>query len=149
MSSARDEHAGIEALVASASKSKTARKVLRETAGYLGAGIANLINLFNPERIVLGGWAGLALGPELLPDIRAAAQAHALGHAFGQTTVELCQLGPDAVAFGAATLPVAALLARGGDFRDGTAGKVTRSGRGGKGRGVDGKGRGVEGSDAA
>src|SRR6266540_2600316 len=68
------------------------------------SGIANLINLFNPERIVLGGWAGIALGEALLPRIRAAAEAHALRHPYGQTTIELCQLGPDAVAFGAATL---------------------------------------------
>jgi predicted NBD/HSP70 family sugar kinase len=91
--------------------------VLDETAGYLGAGIANLINLFNPERIVLGGWAGVMLGDLLLPGIRAAAQEHALRHPFGQTTIEMCQLGPDAVAFGAATLPLAALLARGFDPR--------------------------------
>lgn len=116
--SGEDEQAGLEALIASAGKSKTAAKVLQETAGYLGAGIANLVNLFNPERIVLGGWAGLALGATLLPDIRDAARAHALRHTFGQTTIELCQLGPDAVAFGAATLPVAALLARGGDPRE-------------------------------
>lgn len=113
-----NEQSGLESLIASASKSKTATKVLQETAGYLGAGIANLINLFNPERIVLGGWVGLALGPVLLPDIRAAAEAHALHHTFGQTTIELCELGPDAVAFGAATLPVAAMLARGGDPRE-------------------------------
>ena len=116
--SGADEQSSLGSLIASASKSKTATKVLQETAGYLGAGIANLINLFNPERIVVGGWAGLALGPTLLPDIRKAAQAHALHHTYEQTTIELCQLGPDAVAFGAATLPVAAMLARGGDPRE-------------------------------
>ncbi len=116
--SGADEQSSLEGLLASAGRSKTAAKVLQETAGYLGAGIANLINLFNPERIVLGGWAGLALGAALLPDIQAAARAHALRHTFGQTTIELCRLGPDAVAFGAATLPVAAMLARGGDPRD-------------------------------
>src|SRR5690348_15056330 len=52
------------ALLSAAPKSKTAARVLDETAGYLGAGIANLINLFNPERIVIGGWAGLALGED-------------------------------------------------------------------------------------
>jgi predicted NBD/HSP70 family sugar kinase len=67
--------------------------VLGETAGYLGAGIANLINLFNPERIVLSGWAGLAFGEVLLPRIREAAAAHALRHPFGQTSIELGQLG--------------------------------------------------------
>jgi len=79
--SGADEHASLDALIAAAGRSKTAARVLQETAGYLGAGIANLINLFNPERIVLGGWAGLALGTKLLPDIRAAAQEHAMRHA--------------------------------------------------------------------
>jgi predicted NBD/HSP70 family sugar kinase len=112
-----DEQASLAALLSAAGRSKTAARVLDETVGYLGAGIGNLVNLFNPERIVLGGWAGLALGARMLPEIRAAAAAHALRHPYGQTSIELCQLGPDAVAFGAATLPVAALLARGGDVR--------------------------------
>lgn len=109
-----DEESAIAALVTSAERSEAAARVLEETAGYLGAGIANLINLFNPERIVLGGWAGLALGGALLPRIRAVAAAHALRHPYGQASIELCRLGPDAVSVGAATLPVAALLATGG-----------------------------------
>jgi predicted NBD/HSP70 family sugar kinase len=114
-----DEVASIDALIAAADRSKTAAKLLEETAGYLGAGIANLINLFNPERVILGGWTGLALGARLLPQIRAAAQAHALAYPFGQAEIELARLGPDAVAFGAATLPVAALLAGDADPRHG------------------------------
>jgi predicted NBD/HSP70 family sugar kinase len=115
-----DEQASIDALIRAANRSAVAARILDETAGYLGAGIANLINLFNPERIVLGGWAGLALGARLLPQIREAAAKHALRHPFGQTSIEMCELGPDAVAFGAATLPVADLLARGGAPRRGT-----------------------------
>lgn len=94
--------------------SRAAETVLAETAGYLGAGIATLVNLFNPERIILGGWAGLALGGRLLGQIRAAAAEHALRRPFEQASIELCRLGPDAVALGAATLPVARLLANGG-----------------------------------
>src|SRR6266536_4708221 len=112
-----DEVSQIQALVAAADRSKVAARLLDETADLLGAGIASLINLFNPERVVLGGWTGLAIGARLLPRIREAARAHALEHPFGQATIELCELGPDAVAFGAATLPVAALLARGADPR--------------------------------
>ena len=112
-----DEVASIEALIAAADRSKRAARLLEETAAYLGAGIANLINLFNPERVVLGGWAGLALGTRLLPQIRAAAKAQALAYPYGQATIELAQLGPDAVAFGAATLPVAALLTGDADPR--------------------------------
>jgi predicted NBD/HSP70 family sugar kinase len=109
-----DERSSLAALIAAAASPGTAATILEETAGYLGAGIANLINLFNPERIVLGGWAGIAIGNVMLPEIRAVAAAHALRHPMEQTTIEMCQLGPDAVAFGAATLPVAALLNRGG-----------------------------------
>jgi predicted NBD/HSP70 family sugar kinase len=109
-----DEESQINALLAAADRSETATRVLDETAGYLGAGVANLINLFNPERVVLGGWAGLALGARLLPAIRAAAAAQALRKPFEQARIELGQLGVDAVALGAATLPVAHLLAAGG-----------------------------------
>jgi predicted NBD/HSP70 family sugar kinase len=118
-----DEVAGIDALIAASDRSRTAARLLEETAGFLGAGIANLINLFNPERVVLGGWTGLALGARLLPQIRDAAKAHALAHPYGQTSIELCELGPDAVAFGAATLPVAQLLARSGHARPAVAGR--------------------------
>lgn len=112
-----DEQAQFAALLSAAPKSKTAAKVLDETAGYLGAGIANLINLFNPERIVIGGWAGLALGEQLLPRIREVAGEHALRHPFSQTSIQLGSLGLDAVATGAATLPVADLLAQGATSR--------------------------------
>jgi predicted NBD/HSP70 family sugar kinase len=107
-----DEETAISALLATSSKAAT--KVLTETVGYLGAGFATLINLFNPERIVLGGWAGLALGDRYLTEIRAATAEHALRQPFAQTSIVLCELGQDAVALGAATLPVARLLGEGG-----------------------------------
>jgi predicted NBD/HSP70 family sugar kinase len=113
-----DEQSQLDFLLTAADRSVTAAKVLDETVGYLGAGIANLVNLFNPERIVLGGWAGLALGTRLLPEIRRATAAYALRHPYGQTSIELCQLGPDVVAVGAATLPVEALLTLGFDARE-------------------------------
>jgi predicted NBD/HSP70 family sugar kinase len=91
-----------------------AAEILAQTVGYLGAGIAGLVNLFSPERIVLGGRAGLALGERFLPDIRAAAARNALRQPYSRTRIDLCQLGPDAVAMGAATLPIARLLADGG-----------------------------------
>jgi predicted NBD/HSP70 family sugar kinase len=109
-----DEESQINALLADADRSASARQVLDDTAGYLGAGVADLINLFNPERIVLGGWAGIALGTHLLPAIRRAAAAHALRQPYEQASIELCRLGVDAVALGAATLPIARLLAAGG-----------------------------------
>jgi predicted NBD/HSP70 family sugar kinase len=91
-----------------------AEPVFGEVVGYLGAGIADLINLFGPERIVVGGTAGLVLATRFLPEIRAAAAGHALRRPYARTSIELCQLGSDAVALGAATLPLARLLTDGG-----------------------------------
>ena len=107
-----DEESAIGALIQT--ETKTATKVLAETVGYLGAGFATLINLFNPERIVLGGWTGLALGERFMPEIRAVTGEHALRQPFAQASIVLCELGQDAVALGAATLPMARLLNDGG-----------------------------------
>jgi predicted NBD/HSP70 family sugar kinase len=101
-----DEESMLAALIAAADPSPTAEAVLAETAEYLGVGIGNLINLFNPERVILGGWAGLLLGRRLLPAIRESARRHSLRHPFAAASIELGQLGPEAVAFGAATLPM-------------------------------------------
>ena len=105
-----DEEGELGRLIERSRSDAAARAVLEETALYLGAGVAGLINLFNPERIIIGGWAGLLLGNELMTEIRAAAKKHALREAFAQTSIELCVLGEDAVALGAATLPIERLL---------------------------------------
>ena len=105
-----DQESALTALIGEAATSARAREVLDETALYLGVSIGNLINMFNPERIILGGWAGLLLGERILPAIREAAREHSLRHPFAQTSIELGRLGPDAVALGAATLPIEALL---------------------------------------
>ena len=105
-----DEETALAALIETAAASPEAAKVLDDTAMYLGVGIANLINLFNPDRIILGGWAGLLLGGHMLPAIRSAARQHALNHPFAATTIDAGRMGPDAVALGAATLPIQAFL---------------------------------------
>jgi glucokinase-like ROK family protein len=87
-----------------------ARHVLSETAEYLGAGIANLINLFNPELIAIGGWEGMVLGDYLLPEIQQSAQRHALAQPMSAVHIELSQLGWDAVSLGAASLAVQVFL---------------------------------------
>jgi predicted NBD/HSP70 family sugar kinase len=104
--SADDEESMLASVIAAAGSSPTADAVLAETAEYLGVGIGNLINLFNPERVILGGWAGLLLGRALLPAISESAQRNSLRHPFAATSIELGQLGPEAVALGAATLPL-------------------------------------------
>ncbi|MEU8953630.1 ROK family protein [Streptomyces sp. NPDC048518] len=118
-----DEETGVSVLLAAAhpqdgtAPDPVATAVLDETAEYLGAGISDLVNLFGPERVLVGGWAGLQLGPHLLPAIRRYADAYSLRHPAARATVALGQLGPDAVTVGAATLPLADFFARGGRRR--------------------------------
>jgi len=99
-----DEEAALKELLSDTQEDGPASTLLDETAVYIGVGIGNLVNLFNPERIVIGGWVGLLLGPALLPRIRDAASAQALNYPFGRVSIELGRLGSDAVALGAATL---------------------------------------------
>lgn len=109
------EETALAALLAAADTDPEAEALLAEAAEYLGAGIADLINLFNPHRIVIGGWAGLMLGPRVLPTVREVAAAYALRHPCAQTSIELGRLGTDAVTVGAATLPLARFLDTGGE----------------------------------
>jgi predicted NBD/HSP70 family sugar kinase len=114
LAGAAGEEYDLEKALADQRHSEKVADVFAQTCGYLGAGIADLINLFSPERIAIGGGAGLPLAERFLPEIRAAAAAHALRRPYAQTTIEACLLGPEAVAMGAATLPIARLLAEGG-----------------------------------
>ena len=107
---ASDQELALAELIDGAGASPFAAAVLDEAARYLGAGIGTLVNLFNPERVILGGWAGLLLGARLLPEIRESARRHSLHHLFAATSIGLGQLGPGAVARGAATLPMETFL---------------------------------------
>ncbi|MEU1295080.1 MULTISPECIES: ROK family protein [unclassified Streptomyces] len=115
-----DEETALTALLAAAyppegtEADPVALAVLEETAEYLGAGLSDLINLFQPERILIGGWAGLQLGSRFLPSVRRYAMSYALRHPAEKVTVDLGRLGPDAVTVGAAILPLADFFARGG-----------------------------------
>lgn len=97
-------------IIASSQRIPAAAQVLDEVVTYLGAGIANLVNLFNPERVVVGGWLGRALSDALLPAITEAASTCALRLPFSGVQIVKAELGQDAVALGGATLPIAQLL---------------------------------------
>ncbi|MER6423162.1 ROK family protein [Streptomyces sp. NPDC001137] len=115
-----DEETALTAMLASAypveggEADPVALGVLEETAEYLGAGLSDLINLFQPERILIGGWAGLQLGARFLPAVRRYAASYALRHPAEKVSIDLGRLGPDAVTVGAAILPLADFFARGG-----------------------------------
>jgi predicted NBD/HSP70 family sugar kinase len=102
----------IAAIIAGRDRDPAAAQVLEETVTYLGAGIADLVNLFNPERVVVGGWLGRAVSG-LLPEIREAAGRYALRLPFSRVEIVQADLGKDAVALGGATLPIARLLSAG------------------------------------
>jgi predicted NBD/HSP70 family sugar kinase len=108
----------VAAIIDAAGRDRTAAQVLDETVTYLGAGIADLVNLFNPERVVVGGWLGQALSDELLPRIREAAGRQALDLPFSRVEIVKADLGKDAVALGGATLPIARLLTAGAVVAD-------------------------------
>jgi len=91
---AHDQESALAELIDAAATSPLAAAILEETARYLGVGIGNLINLFNPERVILGGWAGLLLGGQFLPVIRESARQHSMHHPFAATSIELGRLGP-------------------------------------------------------
>lgn len=115
-----DEETALSALLAAAypagdaDPDPVALAVLEETAEYLGAGLSDLINLFQPERILIGGWAGLQLGSRFLPAVRQYATSYALRYPAERVSIDLGRLGPDAVTVGAAILPLADFFARGG-----------------------------------
>jgi len=106
-----DQTTTIAAIVEAAQRGDhAAKQVLTDTAHYLGAGIANLINLFNPELIVLGGWAGLQIGEFILPELYRFIQRYALKRPFDAVSISLSQLGQDAISMGAACLVLGDLL---------------------------------------
>lgn len=70
---------------------------------YLGVGIANVINTFNPELVVIGG--GLAAGGAyILNPARQAVESRALAHPRGDVRIALSGLGHEAGAIGAGAL---------------------------------------------
>ncbi len=80
-----------------------ARKVIEAGIVYWGRAVANLVSIFNPEKIIFGGGVfGPAL--ELLDRIRAEAGKWAQPISLRQVRLEASELGSDAAIYGAAYL---------------------------------------------
>ncbi len=82
-----------------------ARATLATVAHYLGKGIANLINIFNPQLIVLGGSLVLA-GDYLMPTIRTIIHTNALPEPAGMVALALSSQGTDMCVKGAVALVI-------------------------------------------
>ena len=93
---------------AAAGGDAVAIETFEETGYYVGLGVASIVNLLNPEMVVIGG--GVAQAGELILDpIRRSALANGV-----RTMVESCpivpaELGDDAGIFGGASLVLDAL----------------------------------------
>ncbi|MBO1338001.1 ROK family transcriptional regulator [Streptomyces sp. VRA16 Mangrove soil] len=107
-----DQTATLRALGRAAAEGEpVAVKAVRDTARYLGAGIADLVNLLNPEVIVLSSWVTTYLGDVLLDEVRAAVARHALRHSLARAEIVLSPIPTDPVCLGAATFALEAALA--------------------------------------
>lgn len=109
-----DSEEWVDAFLKAARSNEAAGAALDQAATYFGVGAANLVNMFNPEKIIIGGWLGLKLGPSMLSRIRKDVQQQALEYTASRVSIEVGQLGAEAVALGASTLVVDELLANGG-----------------------------------
>ena len=87
-----------------------ARRVVDETIEILGAGLGSAVNLFAPDRVVIGGWVGLRLMEQHAAPIERAVRSIPLGRFQQQFSVRTCAFGGDSVALGAALLPLGRLL---------------------------------------
>jgi len=94
----------IKNIVAAAKKDDyVAKEVLEETAEYLGIGLGNIVNLLNPQLIIIGG--GIADGSaEFLSLVAAAVRKQAFANSVKELKVTKAALGNDAGFIGAGLL---------------------------------------------
>ena len=76
---------------ASKAGDEVAREVVRETARLIGTGVANLINIFNPDVVVLAGGVAQA-GDDLFSPLRAEVHRRAF-----KPAVDACRIVPGAL----------------------------------------------------
>jgi glucokinase len=68
---------------------------------YLGLGVASVVNVFNPEVVVLGGGMAAA-GEQILDPVRQVVQLRAREPLAARVRIELAQLGMQAGMLGGA-----------------------------------------------
>lgn len=83
-----------------------ATKVFRRYVACLGQAVANVMNMLDPEVIVLGGGVSKA-GAFLLDAVREEARKYVVFKTLEYSRIELAKLGPDAGIIGAAMLGAA------------------------------------------
>ncbi|NEN05867.1 ROK family transcriptional regulator [Diaminobutyricibacter tongyongensis] len=99
-----------ELLEAERAGDPVASAVVEELVQTLGSAVGGLVNLTNPQRVVIGGWVGLRLMETLAPPIESAIRAASLDRPGSQFELVPCRFGGDTVALGAAMMPLGVLL---------------------------------------
>jgi glucokinase len=79
-------------------------KVIEQVAEYIGIGVANLVNIFGPEVVVLGGGVMEALADEMTSGILKNAKEHAMPGTLKNVEFIVSKLGDNAGITGAAVL---------------------------------------------
>ena len=98
------EHIHIDDIIAAAKNDDNLSIELIEEAGEkIGKSIAFLINIFNPELVIIGGNLALA-GDYLMLPLKSATNKYSLNLVYKDTKFRLSQMGADAGALGAAML---------------------------------------------
>lgn len=82
---------------------RLARQILEDTGRFLGIGIANLINILNPEAVIISGDI-VIVGDIILESLRATVQNRALSFPVKQVKIISSEMNKEGVAIGAATL---------------------------------------------
>jgi len=98
------------ALLAAASTEAPAAQVVDDAIEALGAALGSVVNLTNPQRVVLGGWVGLRLMESYAERIADAIRRNALDRAGHQFELVVATFGGDTVALGSALMPIEALI---------------------------------------
>jgi len=78
-------------------------EVYEETGYYIGLGIASMVNLLNPELVVIGGGVSQS-GDLIMEPIRRSAKANAIKTLIDACPIVLAELGDDAGIYGGASL---------------------------------------------
>lgn len=98
------------ALLDEAESGGGARTVLDETIEALGAALGNVVNLTNPQRVVVGGWVGIRLMERHADRIADAVRRNSLKRTADQFDLVVASFGGDTVALGSALMPIEALI---------------------------------------
>jgi glucokinase len=89
---------------------KLVERVIEEAAEYTGIAVANLINVFNPEVVVLGGGMIQQLSDDMMAIVTETAKDYAMTGTFGGVEIVASALGDDAGIAGAAVLAQSVVL---------------------------------------